>query len=103
MRQNLSPAGVRRLLTFIPAQATVVFGGSDLLPATTLKVDYFYLNGLLERVYLLHRARCFQEEKISVTLHDGRTFEWDGMLAHQCFCRRRPNYDKLMTMMSKIQ
>lgn len=98
MRQTLSPAGVRRLLTFIPAKATVVFEGSDRLPATTLKVDYFYLNGLFEKIYLLHKARCFGDCNVSVTLQDGRKFEWDGALAHQCFCRRRPNYNKLITM-----
>lgn len=102
MRQNLTPVGVRRLLSFIPAKATVVFSGTGLLPTTALTVDYFYLNGLLERVYMLHQARCFQEETITVTLQDGRTFQWDGMLALQCFTRRRPNYDKLLTMVPQL-
>lgn len=99
---TLTPAGVRRLLTFIPAKATVAFSGSGLLPATTLKVDYFYLSGLLEQVYLLHQARCFRSEQISVTLHDGRQFEWDALLAFQCFNRRRPNYSKLMAMIPEL-
>ncbi|WP_299456878.1 hypothetical protein [uncultured Rikenella sp.] len=99
---TLTPVGVRRLLTFIPAKATVTFSGSGLLPATTLKVDYFYLSGLLERVYLLHQARCFRRERISVTLHDGRQFEWDAQLALQCFNRRRPDFGKLMTMIPEL-
>lgn len=99
---TLTLVGVRRLLTFIPAKATVAFSGSGLLPATTLKVDYFYLSGLLERVYLLHQARCFRRERISVTLHDGRQFEWDALLALQCFSRRRPDYGKLMTMIPEL-
>ncbi|MCH5305080.1 MAG: hypothetical protein J1E79_01215 [Rikenella sp.] len=98
----MTSAAVRRLLTFHPAKATVVFSGSGLLPATTLKVDYFYLNGLLERIYLLHQARCFRREQISVTLHDGRRFEWDAPLALQCFSRRRPDYSKLMTMIPEL-
>lgn len=99
---TLTSAGVRRLLTFIPAKATVDFSGSGLLPATTLKVDYFYLTGLLERVYLLHQARCFRQEQITVTLHDGRSFQWNGMLALQCFSRRRPDYGKLLTMIPEL-
>ena len=98
----MTPAALRRLLTFIPATATVQFAGECGIQPADVQVSYYYYEELFRQVHQLHLARGFQEETITVTLHDGRRIEWDGLLALQCFTRRKPEFDKLMALVPQI-
>ncbi len=98
----MTPAALRRLLTFIPATATVRFAGECGIQSADVRVSYYYYEELFRQIHQLHLARGFQTETIEVTLHDGRRFEWDGLLALQCFTRRKPEFDKLMALVPQI-
>lgn len=100
---QMTPAALRRLLTFRPATATVQLTGECGIQPADVRVSYYYYEELFRQVHQLHLARGFQEETITVTLHDGRRFEWDGLLALQCFTRRNPRYDKLMALVPQIE
>ncbi len=95
----MTPAAVRRLLTFIPATATIRFAGERGIRPADVQVSYYYYEELFRQIHQLHIARGFQTETIEVTLHDGRRFEWNGLLALQCLTRRKPEFDKLMALM----
>lgn len=102
MRPNLTPAGVRRLLSFIPATASVRFGSACDANPVTIAVSYYYVEGLFRQVHQLHLARGFRPEPIRITLHDGRRFDWNAELSLQCFSRRQPKYEKLMALVPQI-
>lgn len=102
MRPNLTPAGVRRLLTFVPATASVRFGEATDSQSVTILVSYYYFEGLFRQIHQLHLARGFRPEPIRVTMQDGRSFDWNAELSLQCFSRRKPKYDKLLALVPQM-
>lgn len=81
------------------AYATVTCDATQTLPKLQLRLSYYYYEELFERIFLIQRDRNFADTRITVTLHDGREFEWNRERALQCFIRRQPDPHRLLDML----
>lgn len=79
--------------------ATVTCAPTQTLPALKTSISYYYYEELFERIFLIQRDRNFADTRITVTLHDGREFEWNRERALQCFIRRQPEPNRLLDML----
>ena len=82
--------------------ASVACDATESLPAFSCRISYYLYEELFERIFLLQRDRNFADNRITVTLHDGRKFEWDRARALQCFTRRRPDPRRLLYQIPAI-
>lgn len=101
-----------RTATYIPlvqppvpaacVRAAVSCEPTQTLPALDCRISYYFYEELFQRIFLLQRDRNFADTRITVTLHDGRRFEWDRERALQCFTRLRPDPRRLLDMLPPI-
>lgn len=101
-----------RIVTYIPSarppfpaayvHATVSCDQTRILPAFRCRISYYFYEELFERIFLIQRDRNFADNRITVTLHDGRQFEWDRARALQCFTRLKPDPRRLLDMLPPI-
>lgn len=99
MRQNLISVATRPPFPALHAYATVTCDATQALPKFEASISYYYYEELFERIFLLQRDRNFTDTRITVTLPDGRQFEWNRERALQCFSRRQPEPRKLLDML----
>lgn len=80
-------------------RATVTCDATRTLPEFKASVSYYYYEELFERIFLIQRDRNFADARITITLHDGRRFEWNRARALQCFTRLKPEPLRLLDLL----